>query len=80
MVVRNLSPQMTTKTLSKLFSEYGAVRSVRLTTDIMTGRCRGVGFVSLDELETGAALDALDGSSLGGRVLQVTIEKKTGRH
>lgn len=70
---------MTVEGLSSLFEEFGAVRSVSLATDIMTGRCGGVGFVSLDESHSGAALDALDGSSLGGRVLHVTIEQKLAR-
>ncbi len=79
MMVHNLSSHMTVESLNSLFSEYGAVRSVSLATDIMTGRCRGFGFVNLDELEAGAALDALDGSCLGGRVLRVTFEQKTLR-
>lgn len=76
MMVHNLSSHMTVESLSSLFSEYGAVRSVSLATDVMTGRCRGFGFVHLDELEIGAALDALDGRCLGGRVLRVTFEQK----
>ncbi len=79
MKVHNLSSDMTVESLNSLFSEYGAVRSVSLATDIMTGRCRGFGFVNLDELEAGAALDALDGSYLCGRVLRVTFEQKTIR-
>ena len=79
MMVHNLSSQMTVESLNNLFSEYGAVRSVSLATDVMTGRCRGFGFVNLDELEIGAALVALDGSRLGDRVLRVTFEQKTLR-
>ncbi len=79
MMVHNLSSHMTVEGLNSLFSKYGAVRSVSLATDVMTGRCRGFGFVNLDELESGAALDALDGSRLGGRVLRVTFEQKTLR-
>jgi len=79
MMVQNLSSHMTAESLDSLFSAYGAVRSVSLSTDIMTGQCRGFGFVNLDEVETGAALDALDGSSLGGRILRVTFEQKTLR-
>ena len=56
-----------------------AVRSAGLATDTMTGRFGGFGFVHLDELEIGAALDALDGSHLGDRVLRVTFEQKTLR-
>jgi len=79
MMVHNLSSHMTVESLNSLFSEYGAVRSVSLATDVMTGRCRGFGFVNLDELEIGAALDALDGSCLDDRVLRVTFEQKTLR-
>lgn len=79
MVVRNLPPHTTVQGLSALFSAHGAVRSVSLSTDIMTGWCRGFGFVSLDELQTGAALDALNGSRLGGRIISVSIEQKTIR-
>jgi len=79
MVVHNLSPHMTVESLNSLFSQYGAVRSVSLATDVMTGRCGGFGFVSLDEPTAGAARDALDGTRLGGRRLRVTIEQKTAR-
>jgi len=79
MMVHNLSSHMTVEGLNSLFSEYGVVRSVSLATDVMTGRCRGFGFVNLDEPEIGAARDALDGSCLGGRVLRVTFEQKTLR-
>jgi len=77
MVVRNLARHMTVERLSNLFSEHGAVRSVSLATDIMTGRCSGIGFVSLDELRTGAAVEALNGSRLEGRVISVAMERKT---
>jgi RNA recognition motif-containing protein len=76
MMVQNLSSRTTVESLTTLFSEFGAVRSVSLATDIMTGRCRGFGFVHLDEQQTGTALGALDGRSLGDRVLHVTYEQK----
>ena len=79
MMVHNLSSHMTVESLNSLFSEYGVVKSVSLATDVMTGRCRGFGFVNLDELEAGAALDALNGRCLGDRILRVTFEQKTLR-
>jgi len=45
----------------------------------MTRRCRGRGFVHLDEPQTGAALDALNGRLFGNRVLCVTYEKKDSK-
>ena len=76
MMVQNLSPSTTAESLSKLFAKFGTVQSVSLATDIMTGRCGGVGFVNLCEQNDGAALYALDGKLLDGRVLSVTFEKK----
>jgi RNA recognition motif-containing protein len=76
MMVQNLSSRTTVESLNRLFSEFGAVRSVSLATDIMTGRCGGFGFVHLDEQQTGAALCALNGRRLGDRVLRVTFAQK----
>ena len=76
MMVQNLSSCTTVESLNRLFSEFGAVRSVSLATDIMTGRCGGFGFVHLDEQQIGTALCALNGRCLGDRVLRVTYEKK----
>jgi RNA recognition motif-containing protein len=76
MMVQNLSPSTTTESLNKLFAKFGTVHSVSLATDVMTGRCGGFGFVNLYEQDDGAALYALDGRRLDGRVLRVTFESK----
>ena len=76
MIVQHLSPRTTAESLDKLFAEFGTVQSVSLATDIMTGRCGGFGFVNLYEQDDGAAVYALDGRRLDGRVLRVTFEKK----
>lgn len=78
LVVRNLAPTMTVDKVNSMFEDYGAVRSVRLMTDVMTGRCSGVAFVSVDEHVTGAAVNALDRSCQYGCVIRVSIEQKTG--
>ena len=67
---------MTVERLGTLFSAHGDVRSISLATDVMTGRCGGIGFVSLDEARAGAAMEALDGSHIGSRVISVTMERK----
>ena len=76
MMVENLSPRTTVESLDKLFAAFGTVQSVSLATDVMTGRCGGFGFVNLYEQDDGAALYALDGICLDGRVLRVTFESK----
>ena len=76
MMVDNLSPRTTAESLDKLFAEFGTVQSVSLATDIMTGRCAGFGFVNLYEQDDGAAVSALDGRRVDGRVLRVTFETK----
>jgi len=78
MMVHNLAPHTTAENVSELFSEFGTVRSVSLATDVMTGRCGGFGFVHLYERDSGAALYALHGQSLDGRILRITFEKKPG--
>ena len=79
MVVRNLAPNTTAGNLNFMFEEFGAVRSVKLMTDVMTGRCRGVAFVTVDEQVSGSACDSLNGSRHEGRIIQVSIEQKSGR-
>ena len=75
-----MPPQTTEESLHSVFSEFGTVHTVSLAPDIMTGRCSGFGFVNLDEQNSGAAVYALDGKSLGGHVLCVTFEKKRDAH
>ena len=76
MMVQNLSPHTTEESLNSLFEKFGTVQSLTLATDVMTGRCGGIGFVNLDEQDSGAALYALDGKCVSGRVLCVIFEKK----
>ena len=68
--VGNLPFSATEDEVRELFAEYGTVQSVALITDRDTGRPRGFGFV---EMENGAAeaIEALNGTSMGGRSLNV---------
>ncbi len=67
---------MTAETLNSMLESYGDVRSVKVMTDVMTGLCNGVAFVTVDEFVAGSARAALDGSFCGGRVIRVSVEKK----
>ncbi len=78
LVVRNLSTTSTVESLERLFSRFGAVQSIHLATDVMTGRCGGFGYVRLAEDEAGSAVAALDGLRVDGRALRVSLELKGG--
>ncbi len=70
--VGNLSFNTTENDLQDAFGAHGAVTSVDLIMDKMTGRSRGFAFVTMDSPESGrAAIAALHGSQLDGRPLTV---------
>jgi cold-inducible RNA-binding protein len=74
--VGNLSYQTTEAELNSLFSEHGAVTSVKVITDRNTGRSKGFGFVEMESKdEAQAAIDKLNGVDLGGRALRVNESK-----
>ncbi len=73
-------------TEDELFSLFGAdsrqVKEVAIITDRETGRPRGFAFVTMgSDDDARAAVEALDGASLGGRALRVNIaeERQGGR-
>jgi RNA recognition motif-containing protein len=70
--VGNLSFQTTEDELRDLFAAYGAVDQVNIITDRVTGRPRGFAFVEMsDQSAARAAIDALNGTEIGGRALTV---------
>ncbi|MBG0774833.1 MAG: RNA-binding protein [Desulfovibrionaceae bacterium] len=68
--VGNLPWSASEEEVREAFAQYGDVQSVKLIEDRETGRPRGFAFV---EMESGAAeaIEALDGSTFGGRTLKV---------
>jgi RNA recognition motif-containing protein len=71
--VGNVNWSTTEAELEHLFSAYGTVESVRILTDRATGRSRGFAFVEMpDANEAQAAIEGLNGTSLGERTLTVT--------
>lgn len=62
--------------LADLFGQHGAVTSAKIITDKYTGQSRGFGFVEMaSDAEAKAAIDALNGTELGGRTLTVNEAK-----
>ncbi|MBN1827388.1 MAG: RNA-binding protein [Candidatus Eisenbacteria bacterium] len=70
--VGNLSFQATQEEIEQLFSQHGTVHEVTLVTDRQTGQPRGFGFVEMDDDGATAAIQALDGTELGGRTIRVS--------
>ncbi|CAJ1937159.1 unnamed protein product [Cylindrotheca closterium] len=73
--VGNLAFYTSSETLSEVFSEFGDVFDVYIPRDIETDRARGFGFVSMGSEAGNAAIDALDGCELDGRIISVNAAK-----
>ena len=70
--VGNMTFQTTEADLRALFEPFGQVDRVSIMTDRDTGRSRGFGFVEMTSNEDGEkAITALNGSSVGGRTINV---------
>jgi RNA recognition motif-containing protein len=70
--VGNLSFDATEDQVRSMFEAYGPVERVSIVTDRDTGQSRGFAFVEMpDDDAAGKAMDALNGSNLGGRNLTV---------
>ncbi len=70
--VGNLPYNTTEDDLHGLFSAYGDVSSAKIIMDRDTGRSKGFGFVEMSDGGQGqAAIEALEGTDLGGRNLRV---------
>ena len=70
--INNFPFTTTEEELRHLFEPYGTVETARIVTDRDTGRPRGFGFVEMpNATEAQAAIEGLNGTSLGGRTLTV---------
>jgi RNA recognition motif-containing protein len=72
MYVGNLSYSANEDELRRIFEEHGTVVSAQVIMDRETGRSKGFAFVEMStDQEAQAAISALDGKEIGGRVLKV---------
>ena len=70
--VGNLPFSATDAELKEAFGAHGTVNAATVITDRETGRSRGFGFVEMEnDTEGEAAIEALNGSDMGGRTLVV---------
>ncbi len=74
--VGNLSYDTTDSDLRAAFAGYGEVTSAEVVNDRDSGRPRGFGFVEMaSQAEAQAAINAVNGSQLQGRTLNVNEAK-----
>ena len=75
--VGNLDFKVTENDLQDAFAVHGTVVEANLVTDRTTGRPRGFAFVTMSTAEEPQkAIDALNGTQLGGRALNVNIARE----
>lgn len=74
--IGNLSYNVDEGSLNALFSQYGAVESVRIITDRDTGRSKGFAFVEMTEEADGLkAIENLNGTQQFDRSMNVSVAK-----
>lgn len=76
--VGNLPYSTNEAELRELFEQHGGVDDVSLIYDRDTGRARGFGFVEMEDGDADDAIEALNGSELGGRRLTVNEARPRG--
>jgi cold-inducible RNA-binding protein len=70
--VGNLSFETTDEELREAFVAFGELSSVTILKDKFTNRSRGFGFVEMPNAsEANAAIEALNGKSMNGRMINV---------
>jgi RNA recognition motif-containing protein len=74
--VGNLPYSIDDSALRHNFSEYGTVSSAKVMMDRDSGRSKGFGFVEMGTAdEAQAAINGLNGMSVGGRSIVVNISR-----
>lgn len=82
--IGNLAKEVTDEDLQAAFSAYGEVASAKVIRDKFSNLSRGFGFVEMpSNSEADAAIKALNGEELKGKVLQISearpkTEKRRG--
>ncbi|MBD3346625.1 MAG: RNA-binding protein [Chitinivibrionales bacterium] len=62
--------------VESLFSMYGKVKSVTIVRDRYTQKSRGFGFVEFEQGDPEKAINNLNGTMMGGRIIRVSEAKE----
>lgn len=71
--VYGLNRRVRREDLKAMFAPYGTVLDGRIIVDRETHHSKGYGFVTMEEAEGRAAIEALDGTEIDGHVLHVAV-------
>ncbi|MBI3231994.1 MAG: RNA-binding protein [Candidatus Doudnabacteria bacterium] len=75
--VGNLPFSITEEELQNFFAEVGAVTSVKIPLDSMSGRSRGFGFIEMESpKDAQKAIDELNEAEFKGRKISVSIARE----
>ncbi|QQS50168.1 MAG: RNA-binding protein [Bacteroidota bacterium] len=70
--IGNLNFRLSENELREAFEKFGEVSSAKIITDKNSGRSKGFGFIEMaDDEEAQQAIEALNGTNLGGRDINV---------
>lgn len=72
--LRGLPRSATEESVTSLFSNYGAVRSIKLVKDIFSGECKGFATIDMEGHDARAAIKALDRSDFNGSQISVGVD------
>ncbi len=78
--IGNLSRKLTETEIRQQFEAFGEVTSVKLAKDRRNGVSRGFGSIVMPSTEEGqAAIEALSGQILDGKIMDVTESAPSGK-
>jgi hypothetical protein len=75
--IDNLSNEINKQEVEKLFSQYGKVRSIKLTSSATHSRCPGSGLIEMEGEDVQQIISALDGRLFWGLILGITEAHNT---
>ena len=78
--VGNLAFSATEADLEQSFGQFGSLEEVKVILDRETGRSRGFAFVTFESEDDAEAALSLDGNSLNGRDMRVSIATERPRN
>lgn len=76
--VGNLPFSTSEDEVRELFEQFGTILTIKLVADRETGKFRGFGFIEMADEEADAAIDALNGTNVGGRIIRVNQARERG--